>query len=633
MATSDWSVTKLRLWAFVEVPLPSYNGPFIAGSPLPGGVVEYPSRGPLIPRSYTEVIPLDISSFQSDWDLNGIPSGSVQVAVGRRADNPSIVSGIHDLVDDMRVLLRCQVWMHVMERSNHFADGFALDPWPDSPFVCFDGYVCGTGFRKARSVSGNEAGFRLDLIHWLSDLSFSSSLSRTSHQLNPAQFSFPAAFHAGAGALPRFVSATLSLYHFATNQVVTDFWGLSLMPWMKELCAFDRFNVKEVPEIASNPIRGSNYEALRALNRIEPFNITAAVNEGQLPRYEYGVPMALDRGTLAGDAAARTMSNSVSRETVDSMASSTLWDKLTSQYAPNYQFSIVPMVDRALIVPVVPGLRTWTKTIFSEEQDAIQITAKLPRPLRGVGLFTGRGSAAGGLASRPGTVPVDPALTQTIGGYYENREQRGGLVLLKRGPDWLTNLAVPYIWGTDATAPNAIKGTASNPGAGTVPTRPRPTELQDDASHLWQMYARSLYITEVLKGRGGTISSRLRFDVAPGSSVRVITAREKFVAAELDAPETESTFGTVVRVSIRADSESCQAGTVYHVGYTRTAAENVSPSFSISRHPLWTNRWAGAPLVGNHPEFRSPATGGRMIGMDDPEGLANPANVGAILPI
>ena len=635
MPTSPWSVTKLRLWTLVEVPLPNYSGPFVSGQPLPPFVVEYPARGPLIPRSFTEVVRLDTISYQSDWDINSIPHGSIQVAVGRRGDNPSIVSQIHDLVDSMKVLLRCQVWMHVMERSNFYQDGFALDPWPQEPFVCFDGYVCGTGFRTSRGVTGNEAGFRLDLIHWLADLNFSSSLSRTSHQLNPAQYSFPATFHTGAGTLPRFVAATMPLHYFTTTRVSNDFWGKAMLPWLKNLCQHDRFNIREVPEINTNPLRGMNYEAARALDRMEPFNVVAGTGpaaDAVVPSYQYGVKLELDRGTLAADAAARTMANSVGRETADSMATHTIWDKVAAQYAPNYLFSVVPMVDRALVVPFIPGIRTWWKTIYAEEHDAIEISGQLPRPLRGVGVFTGRGSIAGGYASRPGTVPVDPALTQRIGGYYENSEQRGGMVMLKRGPDWLTNLPVPYLWGAGASAPNSVHGTASNPGAGNTATVARPQALRGTATYLWQRYAQSLYIIEVLKGRSCTIKGRLRFDIAPGSSVRIQTAREQFVAAELDAPLTENTFGSVIRVSIVANSEACQAGTVFHVGYVRSANENLIPSFSTVRHPLWKNLWDGAPLIGDYKEFVRPLTGGRMLGIDDPEVILYPHILGSVVP-
>jgi hypothetical protein len=614
------------MWAFVEIPL-------VAGLKYdPKFTVKYPMKPPAQGYNYSETVHLDVISFQSDWDLNAIPSGSIQVAVGRRCDNPDIVSAIHSLVDNMKLMLRCQVWMHAEERSNDYRDGLALDEWPAEPFVCFDGYVGGTGFRQSRSASGNEAGFRLDLLHWLADLNFSSSLSRTSHQLNPAQYSFPAAFSSGTGILPKFVSSTMAAHHFLTSKVSTDFWGVSLMPWMKELCRSDRFNAVEVPLVAADPIRGQNYEALRALNRIEPFNITHDPAAGAIPAYTFGVPLQMSLGTLSADAAARSLASSVSRETVDSMASNTLWEKLVSQYGPNYLFSLVPMVDRALIVPFIPGLRTWWKTILAEEHDAVDLSAKLPRALRGVGLFTGRGSSTGAVATRPGTTPVADAIVHKIGGYYENDEQRGGQIILKRGPDWLTNVAVPYLYGSASAAPSAVKSTATSPGVGAPSAASTPAELQIAAAPLWQRYAQALYNVEVLKGRGGTIRSRLRFDIAPGSSVQVITAKERFVSAKLKSPSTEVCYGSVIRVSIVANSESMQAGTIFHVGYNRSANENISPSFSTYRHPLWSNVWEGAPLIGNHAEFLRPESGGRLLGTDDPEVLRGEMPFGTILP-
>lgn len=626
MPTTSWSVTKLRLWAFVEVPLTGFKPP---KGGLPPNVVAYTVGKDI---SYTEVVMLDVTQFASHWDLNSIPRASMQIAVGRRADDPSIIAAIHDLVDDMQVMLRCQVWMDVEERSNFYRDGTVYDPWPTDPFIVFDGYVVGTGFRRSRSVSGNEASHRLDLIHWLADLNFSSSLSRTSHQLNPAQYSFSAAFHTGGGVRPSFVSSILPLRFFAAPQVTTDFWGKSLMPWLKELCQRDRFNAPEVPPLAQDPLRGKNIEALRALDRFEPFNISNTNSTTVPPKYEFGCKLELDRGTLDSDAAARTMMNNIGRETVDTMASHTLWDKIVAQYGPSYLFSLVPMIDRALLVPFIPGLRTWWKTIFAEEYDAIEMSAEMPRPLRGIGIFTGRGSLAGGYPNQPGQVPTNPVLTQRVGGYYENTERRGGMVKLMRGPDWLTNLPVPYIWGNSSSAPGNTHGTSSNPRAGTPSTLPTPNALRQQAAPLWQRYAQSLYIMEVLKGRGGTLRSRLRFDIAPGSSVRIITTNEKFVAAEQGISDTDEMYGSVLRVSISADSEAMQAGTVFHVSYTRSAVENQQASYSISRHPLWKNVWEGAPLLGTEDAFLEPDSGGRMIGEDDPEVADGTNQPGDIVP-
>jgi hypothetical protein len=129
------------------------------------------------------------------------------------------------------------------------------------------------------------------------------------------------------------------------------------------------------------------------------------------------------------------------------------------------------------------------------------------------------------------------------------------------------------------------QSTIFDPAAGAhTPDRDQATPFANDLAALLDRYAHSLYCIEAIKGRQGTLSGPLRFDIAPGSTVRVEGASEAFIPGDqLGMPY----FATVLRTTFVLDAESGQAGAAFHLAHIRNAAENFEDATSVPKHPLW----------------------------------------------
>ena len=115
---------------------------------------------------------------------------------------------------------------------------------------------------------------------------------------------------------------------------------------------------------------------------------------------------------------------------------------------------------------------------------------------------------------------------------------------------------------------------------------------------LYNRWAQAVYHTEMLRGRQGALVGKLRFDIAPGSVVRIAGSPERFLGAEDALAATW--VGYVERVVVAINSEDPQASTSFEFSHLRTEEENEDESgrFSLSQHPLYGNHTvAGAPLI------------------------------------
>lgn len=547
---------------------------------------------------------LDVVQFSSDFELNAIPKANMILAIGRNMSNPTKPAAIHSLINFLRVRMPIVVYARIKMQSS---DGGVADVWPldaaGNPvlFRIWEGYTSGCGYR--RTFDGAE--FALFSTHWLEDLNLSSAGSRYFQPMNPEQYAFLPAFKGfSSGEAVSIVGSTACHDRFNGNVVINDFWGFNsvginpalpppsggIKQWFIELANTDLIDAKEIRDITNLPALGKNTEALKALAKIEPI---ANINPGGPYGNHYldAVPLALDLNpdppAAALDAVminriADQIAEVIADETFSTILGQTMWDKLVGKFGSQFFFAVSPLVSKALVVPFCPGLQSPYKTITAEEYDHVEINKDMPRMLRGVA-FVVPFNTGGDMSNNPA-----PQVA-SIGGLFQNNTADGQL-LLKSPPTWLANVAMPYL---DAAATiNGVRSTAITPEDG--PTNG--TDLGNvftKSKHIWDRFAHSLYINEVLRGRHGQLSGKLRFDIAPGSTVEIEGAEEKFIAGGF----SQSIFATVLRVSTYINSEARKAGTAYHLAYVRDSVENISDATSTPKHPLWKNQWLGAPMV------------------------------------
>lgn len=574
----SWNVSGLKLWAdliLFNIPIPFLNTD--------------------VPVTVT----LDVIQFTSDFELNSIPKGNIQLALGRRADDVTIAASIHKIIQYMKLQLPITVYL----QGQNLSDDGTVEPWPTTlagdpkPFIVFDGLT--TGSTYVRTMQG--ASFGLSMTHWLENLNFSSMSTQLFQPLNPKQYSFFAAIPDIASGGTSIVSTTAAHEHFNSTVVVNDLWGYKspvpfvpgtatsggLKQWFTELSNLDVITSLEINTIAGIPTAGANNAALAALNKIEPIpNINPAGGPfGN--NYLDGVPLALNVAALFSPQLAEQIAEMIGTETPFTLASYTMWDKLVGVFGPNFMFSLVPQVEKALVVPFIPGLRTTYATIAATDYDYIQLNAAMPRILRGVALSGGSRFMAGGDLSGN----TDPVYN-TVGGWYQGQPE--GTILLKDLPQWLANVSSAYLDVYGTTGIGSPIATSVFPASGPPAVVPRNLfELFTAAKTLWDDYAHALYMMEILRGRYGTVSGKLRFDIAPGSNIIIEGSDDPFVDGALG----ETVFGNVLRVSTAINAETQRAGTAFHVAYIRDTYENSTDNTSIDSHPFWTNAWTGAPLA------------------------------------
>jgi hypothetical protein len=531
MAITNFSVNKLRWWAVIDD------------------------------------VDIELTRVEVHYALNSIPTAILQCAIGREVRS-LMAAAIHFIINELKINVPVQVFCQATEVTNSGIPGMV---YPDGPFVVFDGRIVGTSFQK--SMTGG-ANLILYCRHFLMDLEYAVTNTRTTHPINLNAFNMEAGIRMGPGE-PDFVVGTIANKYFTKTNVEKDFWGAALRPWLEEV--IDQPVVFENEEIGSN--QGAD-NALAALARIEP-------------PYQFGVPLTMRPfAALNVEAAIDAMAQNAAWGTFQSFYGQSIWEKIVAEFASQYLFAVVPMAERALVVPFIPGLNsTWT-VIDPTQYEVISLNSDLPRGLFGVIVYTGTNSMTGAVPFQEGQ---GGAIT-TVGGRFENDNMDAGMMIFRDGPQWLCNAVSELVWARGAAAPNAVRGNMMFPGAGAGPPGPFPAEIRDEAKEMWDAYARSIYLYEVLKNRRGSIQGAVRFDISPGSSIELITAEEKFIGGQTGVGDMPL-YAMVTKVSTVYDSDSVKGQTTIEFGFIHDEIEHDDPALSTDSHPLWSEVWVGAPLV------------------------------------
>jgi hypothetical protein len=521
----------------------------------------------------------EVTQYASSWASNEIPSAVCMLALGRNVRTLKKAK-IHEK-GVFRQMLRARV--HFFP----FGDFSPLSPWPLGSRVIFDGFFTGFAYRKVEGKVHVVA----NLIHWLAALGCSSTLTKLGHVSNPTAMNAAAVLGstdlAGAG-LGSYISS-LAVTALVGDNVGADLWG-AMKTVFCSLASIATMPPGREGECGGGGDPQVNDFALQALGRIEGPG-------GDCARpYLWGTALKLD--TLGIAHAADALGESLGLETVEAWAATSFWDKLVAQYCPAFGMAVVPMVDTAVVIADVPALRNKQpyRTIRSNEYDSYDMAAELHRPLRAVGVVASYESPTqAGLRGPADALPI-------VGGcHVEDSVAAGdGTTLVVAAPPWLRSLQFQPAYAADSTG---VGGERPSPTA-TTPGEPlaRGT-FGVDTTELYKRYAHSVFVNHMLRGRVGSLSGKLRFDIAPSSIVRITSTVDKFIGGEDDLAMT--VIANVTRVTIAINSEAGLAGTTLSLSHIRTEEENAVPRTSVDRHPLFGDSihaggQHGSPLVDDY---------------------------------
>jgi hypothetical protein len=530
-----------------------------------------------------------ITQFGSDWALNSIPSASCLLAVGRKMTDGVTVSPAHKGIWSVRKKDKVRVFFQAEGQYDE------KNEWPRGEFTIFEGRVEGVG----KQMMLGKLFLSIYMSHWLSYLDNASALSASSHPDNPLQFSFSTlvnkAIVTGVAPQPMGMFQTAVASHFATDwtTVGANLWGEGFKSMFCRLLqektiAFSHDLVRCIPDLVAE-VRQP--EMLEALKRIA--GVSTKTKDCSSPLPAYAPPLRITAaGGLPIDVV-RALGNAVGSEMMQSFAGQTMWAKLIN-YASDFMFSVVPMVHKAVVVPFLPITRpVYCKDLEATDNEVEQFSSRINRSLRAVAVYTQLSSLTGleAAISLDGTAGLAGCFSPTTA-------DKKGLIWTVPVPSWLANLR------TDGLS--AVKSTGLKEKAIACATTPRAIDAKlkgrgadkeavfRTTTDLFNAYAQSIYALEVLRGRAGQISGRLRFDIAPGSMVRVKSTGEPFVIAD---ELRDTVIGAVTGVAIGINAESAAAGTSFRLEYFRTEDENKEDSTSLPKHPLYLDVFKGAPLM------------------------------------
>lgn len=535
----------------------------------------------------------EVAQFNADFAKNMIPRASCILAVGRKASDGRTPARIHAKRAKIERMTRVHVYY---KGEGQFDDD---NEWPDKYVKIFDGKFLGFGQQKIRGKLNVVA----HIAHWAVDMNFSSALSSQSHPTNPADFTFQAILgglitSGAAIGTPFGISQTAEVQSMRAEIVREDLWGKALKPMF---CAIAKQQHVRITGDLTNCVgldAGKNDLALQAIKRFEGVSKLEAHSDCDLALSCYTPKLALDIGIGVPLSVASAISQAILRETVDSWANNTLWGKLIV-LAAQFGFSVIPLVDKAIVVPFTPGLRsTYCKQIDSDEYDHVDISGDIKRPVRAVAIQAGHDYNTG-----IGGAGLPPSSILGIGGCFSPADaEADGMIYIQRAPAWLEGVpsagfSAARTLGLDGREMAASSTTPVdvNDNLKGAKDGADSQEVFDEVARLYNGYAHYLYMQEALRGRLGRIAGKLRFDIAPGSTVKLGGSSEKFLPGA-DA-FGQDVIGDVVHVSISIDAESPRAGTAFQVNNCRTEEENKDDKTSLVQHPLYTTEFTGAPLV------------------------------------
>lgn len=519
----------------------------------------------------------DVVSVSATFALNSIPTASVVVAVGRtgepRGNGQGPLATIHSKLKALRPRDKATIFAQIEE-----IEGQPITAIKPGIYKIFDGYIAGMGYQR----SNNHANYVINLVHWLDDLNNSSAINGNWFPGVPHDWAQQALFDraeangTSAGALVPMVSRKLANY----NNLSDDLWKKTIKPLFETMAGFSGDVVQERYPSGDGVLQ-KNDAAKEALNRM-PGDGSAYYRElamrlggGQDENFDTSVAAFFEK-TLGS-----------------SFVQNTIWSKLINEYASQFLFAISPAVEWALPIPFCAGLR-WkdgeAKTITAKEYNYANFNANMSQIIEAVYVHYPAASAT--------NVPDHPFLNKRLSfykpwGYFpkEDNTPKRGLKLFKNAPGWLTNLN-PQQLAALVSALGVRDANAIRPNTKNSKIVDTTTEHEKRVTVI-DNFARHWYYTEILQQRYGELSGPLRFDIAPGSIVKIVTPKP-----ELDFGAKDTfVIASVISTSYVINAERATVGTSFTIAHTKSPDENTDDLYSTPEVPLYRIPFYSGPLA------------------------------------
>ena len=513
----------------------------------------------------------DVVSVSASFALNTIPTATILAAVGYNPLKNNEPATIHKLLPNIRQRQRVVVEIVVSP------GGGDLSRITAGKYKIFDGFLAGIGFQR----SHNQFNYVLNLVHWLDDLNNSSMVAGNWFPGVPDDYTAAAIVETlggctqNIGAAPS-VKATL----FADGNLKSDLWEKSIKPMFEDIA-------NGPPALVDNP-ELKNDAALKALARMPG---PAGKSLGGY------APLGFNTGANLQEAIANYFTASVK----ESSGQTSFWGKLISDYCQQFLFAVSPAVDWALPIPFCSGLR-WQqggKEITIKDYSYANFNSNMAQIIESVNILYPVESANGVNFTSPAPVSRGVAWYKPAAQYPPqssidtNDDRKRGMRLFKSTPAWFSKLADASVAGLLSAIDARTTSQPAPAAGGNAP--PNGTQAIQSNLNVIERFAQQWFINEILQQRYGEISGPLRFDIAPGSIVKI-----ELPPSSPTEQSSEYMVASVMGVSYVINAEKAMAGTTFTLAHAKTKAENddTATDFVTDKPPLYpATSWPGGPLA------------------------------------
>jgi len=523
----------------------------------------------------------DIVAVSASFALNTIPSATITFAVGVDTESGGSAwigaepeaAEIHTAkAKKIKPRAKVEIYLRIY-------DGTA-----ELEYKIFKGIVAGRGYQR----SSNNANYSLHILHWLSDLHSSSMVHGDWYPGIGADWA-QAAVYALIGTAKNTSAGTPGIAKDIANydNMAKDVW---LELFQKILLA-----VAAGPSLAqgsgAHESDSRNAAATEALTTMMP---------GKHAESKY-VPLGMRLDAASKENLQHSLREYLDRSVGEAFAYHTFWAKLITEYAAQFQFAISPAVEWAIPIPFCGGLRATdggvprpnVQTIKANEYNYASFNAHMSQIIEGVYVFHPHNSGTGAAqpAANPNPNATDTKLKRPYAEWPKEvvGAKNNGMKLFKNSPAWMQSLSVTALGGLYSIH-NVESGVTAKP--------PDPDISKALGGGLGVMvnWAKHWFYTELMQMRSGELSGALRFDIAPGSLVKIETPTQESEFRNSVASENFM-VASVVSVSYVINAERAMAGTSFSLAHIRTPEEERDDAFTTAELPLYKEAWYGAKLA------------------------------------
>lgn len=567
---------------------------------------------------------LPILGYTGTFAINTIPTATVNVAIGKLAselaqaskkkyDTPDNITAL-EYIELLKYNTQATVWSTVTVKED--TDWTAVSY--DVPL--FAGYVVGTGLSRGY---GN-LGIAVNLVHWMADLDRSCVLTSLFHGLSAESLLKPLLTALPGTDAAEFVAnnkenvnvASVSLIPKPNSNILDDIWGSGLKLAVLQLAGLAP--VATITNATNYTVPGNGFmNGTWINNKAAQEALSTGISgfpglsiEDKLPRFDNTkqisvVPLRFKlQGTTVGDNAVVSGGFLTQMNTaLNSAQVSSAWDLLLHTSTP-YGYAIIPTVLSATAAPMLTRVKDYYKLITPTEysmSDFNDMTTN--RETLGVILLENlNGPGANSIVGTPtssaymlvGTYPKQADVTAAV-----SSASRTGHIAALQAPTWLNHTSYLSQY-TSETSPKPDIRTASKLHhhpmipKGALAGAVKFKAASVSAVFLGDNFAKMLYFENKYRMRRGSIHGKLRFDICPGSQVRVNIIPDARVSGTNSADMTW-VQGCVESVTISIDAMNRQVGTSFVItGYRTKNEEENEPS--PDSNPLYSNLWLGSTL-------------------------------------